>query len=112
MLPQFLCGVVVAVLDELSRPPVSRITLFTHGFPPLLTVDAADAARSFAKNGSPHAAIFASSFAVQSHSPHAHGSDPFRSRQRCRACASWTFTSRKYSSQYGRSSASGTSQTH
>ena len=43
-------------------------------------------------------------------SPHDHGSVPVRSRQRLRACASWTLSSVKYGSQYSRSSASGVAQ--
>ena len=46
----------------------------------------------------------------QSQSQHAHGSSPVRSRHRLRACASWTFSSVKYSSQYSRSSWSGVGQ--
>src|SRR5207237_10639608 len=49
-------------------------------------------------------------FFVQSQSQHAHGSVPFSCRQFRRECASLTLRSSKYSSQYGRSSASGGSQ--
>src|SRR5262249_22033265 len=58
----------------------------------------------------PSIASFDSSRSVQSHSQQAHGSSPFRSRHFARLWASCTRTRLKYSSQYGRSSASGMSQ--
>ncbi len=47
---------------------------------------------------------------MQSQSQQAHSSVPFSWRQLRRECASFTLSSPKYSSQYGRSSASGGSQ--
>ena len=62
------------------------------------------------RNDSPELCSFSSSRRVQSHSEHAHGSVPFKSRQFRRACASLTLIKLKYSSQYGRSSSSGIRQ--
>src|SRR5438034_10976150 len=67
-------------------------------------------ARSSSKNDMPCDASRSSSFFVQSQSQHAQGSVPFSCRQVRRECASFTLSSSKYSSQYGRSSASGGSQ--
>jgi len=66
--------------------------------------------RSVSRKDSPWPRNFSSNFCVQSQSQHAHGSVPFSCRQLRRECASCTLTSSKYSSQYGRSSASGGSQ--
>src|SRR5436190_3369456 len=67
-------------------------------------------ARNLAENDVPCVASRSSSFFVQSQSQQAHGSVPFSCRQLRRECASFTLSSSKYSSQYGRSSASGGSQ--
>src|ERR1700752_4452679 len=62
------------------------------------------------RNGFPWLLSHSSSFRVQSQSVQAQGSSPLRSRQFLRAWASLTLSSSKYSSQYGRSSASGVVQ--
>ena len=62
------------------------------------------------KNGLSWFRNFSSSCRVQSQSQQAHGSVPFSCRQFRRECASFTLSSSKYSSQYGRSSARGGSQ--
>src|SRR5438128_12579850 len=67
-------------------------------------------ARSFSRNDSPLLRSLSSSLRVQSQSQHAHAWVPFSCRQLRRECASFTLSSSKYSSQYGRSSASGGSQ--
>src|SRR5205807_6860565 len=67
-------------------------------------------ARNFAENDVPCVASRSSSLFVQSQSQQAHGSVPFSCRQLRRECASFTLSNSKYSSQYGRSSASGGSQ--
>src|SRR6266481_5239939 len=72
--------------------------------------DYEEESRSFFKNDSPCPWSFSSNFCVQSQSQHAHGSVPFSCRQLRRECASFTLSKSKYSSQYGRSSASGGSQ--
>src|SRR5438067_187478 len=64
-------------------------------------------ARNFAENDVPCVASRSSSLFVQSQSQQAHGSVPFSCRQLRRECASFTLSNSKYSSQYGRSSASG-----
>src|SRR6266704_2239211 len=66
--------------------------------------------RSVCKNEFPCVASRSSSFFVQSQSQQAHGSLPFSCRQLRRECASFMLSKSKYSSQYGRSSASGGSQ--
>src|SRR5438128_2346884 len=70
------------------------------------------AARSTSKKERPCPASRDSSRWLQSQSEQAQGSEPFKSRQRCRLCASCTRTSSKKDSQYGRSSAKGKSQKH
>ena len=66
--------------------------------------------RSCSRNELPaRRSLFSNRF-VQSQSQQAHGSVPFSCRQSRRECASFTPSSWKYSSQYGRSSASGGSQ--
>src|SRR4051812_15404069 len=72
--------------------------------------DYEEEARSFFRNDSPWVCSFCSNFAVQSHSPHAHGSVPFSCRQFRLECASVTWSRSKYFCQYGRSSSSGGSQ--
>src|SRR5882762_2960395 len=66
--------------------------------------------RRRSRNDRPWPPNVSSNFCVQSQSQHAQGSVPFSCRQLRRECASCTLTSSKYSSQYGRSSASGGSQ--
>lgn len=66
--------------------------------------------RNRSKNDIPFDASFSSKTLVQSQSQHAQGSLPFSCRQLRRECASFTLTSSKYFSQYGRSSSSGWSQ--
>src|SRR2546429_1860642 len=63
-------------------------------------------ARNFTENDVPCVASDSSSLFVQSQSQQAHGSVPFSCRQLRRECASFTLSNSKYSSQYGRSSAS------
>ena len=75
-------------------------------------VPSAELFLNLARKDSPDCCSFSSSFFVQSQSQQAHGSLPFRSRQFPRACASLTLIKSKYSSQYGRSSWSGTLQKH
>src|SRR6266849_8024937 len=65
---------------------------------------------SRSRNALPARRSFSSSRSVQSQSQQAHGSVPFSCRQLRRECASFTLSKSKYSSQYGRSSASGGSQ--
>ena len=61
-------------------------------------------------NALPCLASHRSRRSVQSQLQQAQGSVPFSSRQRLRACASFTASRSKYSSQYGRSSSSGVGQ--
>src|SRR5437660_1145866 len=79
-------------------PAVPRLSCYVRS--PLLV-------RNVCKNESPCVASDSSSFFVQSQSQQAHGSVPFSCRQLRRECASFTLSNSKYSSQYGRSSASG-----
>ena len=75
-----------------------------------LVVNHSQSAFRVGRNAGACSASRASRRSVQSQSPQAQGSVPFSSRQLARAWASWTFTRSKNSSQYGRSSSSGTLQ--
>ena len=82
----------------------------TIAFPPQTSGKLVRALLSRLRNGLPLWASRSSSCLVQSQLQQAQASSPFKSRQFLRECASFTLNNSKYSSQYGRSSASGVGQ--
>src|SRR5262249_10477363 len=107
---KFVYLIIIRTADAPNASEMYQLLLIRDQ--PLVTAhdSLAAADRSTSRNGRSRVLIHASSRSVQAQSQQAQGSEPSRSRQRCRPWASCTRTSSKYSSQYGTSSHKGVSQ--